>query len=173
MSDITALFGFLLIFALTFPALLFGEWLLFPATVARARVRLEQTPWRCFWLGGVVLALLVIPIVILLALPFGPAKFAGAALIAATLFFSSFGAAGLAAKMGAQLTQHGPFHPAGAFLRGALALELGLFFPVLGWFFAFPLITITNLGAATFALLRWAPRPLPNVVPTPALPSER
>src|SRR6185436_12463818 len=98
MANITAVFGILFILGLAFPGLLTAWWLLFPATVERARLRLDHTPWRCFWLGGVVTAILVIPVGVLLALPFGVAKFLGWALVAIVLTLSALGAAGLAAK---------------------------------------------------------------------------
>src|SRR5712692_4890216 len=103
MADISAVFGILLSLGIVFPGLLTAWRLLFPATVERAQLRLEHTPWRCFWLGGVLVAVLVVPIVVLLALPFGPAKMAGWVLIFASLSFASLGAAGLAGRMAVQM----------------------------------------------------------------------
>lgn len=160
MADVSAIFGILLALGLAFPGLLVTVWLLFPATVERAQRRLELTPWRCFWLGGVVTAGLSLPVTVLLALPSGAAKFAGAAVIAIGLMIASIGAAGLVAKMGAGLTPHSPgLSRAGAFLRGAVALELAAFFPIVGWFIVLPLAVVLALGATAFALLHWAPRP--------------
>ncbi|MEP7356438.1 MAG: hypothetical protein ABI847_04315 [Anaerolineales bacterium] len=160
MADISAVFGILLTLGIAFPGLLTAWWLLFPVSVERARARLEQTPWRCFWLGGVATAFLVVPVVVLLALPLGPAKLAGWALILTTLAVASLGAAGLAARMGQRLESLSPSQtPLGAFVRGAVALELAAAFPVVGWFFFIPLTLVTVLGATIFALLHWAPRP--------------
>ena len=103
MANITAVFGILFTLGVAFPGLLTAWWLLFPATVERARLRLDRTPWRCFWLGGVLTAILSVPIGVLLALPFGPAKFTGWVLVAIALAFSALGAAGLASKMGDRL----------------------------------------------------------------------
>ncbi len=167
MANITAVFGILLILGLAFPGLLTAWWLLFPATVERARLRLDRTPWRCFWLGGVLIAMLVIPVVGLLMLPFGPAKFAGWALVALTLTASALGAAGLAAKMGDKIAARSSNpSPAGAFVRGAIALELAAIFPVIGWFILIPLTIVTSLGATAFALLHWMPK---VQAPSPAL----
>ena len=158
MADIAAVFGILLSVGIVFPGLLSAWRLLFPATVARAQARLEFTPWRCFWLGGVAVALLVVPSVTLLALPFGPAKLAGWALISLTLGVASLGAAGLASKMAGQAQQGSPaLTPLGAFVRAAVALELAAAFPVIGWFVAMPLLAVTALGATLFALLHSAP----------------
>lgn len=158
MADISAIFGSLLIFGIAFPGLLTAWWLLFPATVERAQTRLDQTPWQCFWFGGILTAAAVIPIVILLILPFGPAQFLGWALMVIVLAVSSLGSAGIAAKMGNRLVETSHASPAAAFVRGAIALELAVFFPLLGWLLVFPLTIVTALGATGFALLRWVPK---------------
>jgi hypothetical protein len=158
MADISAIFGSLLILGIAFPGLLTAWWLLFPASVERARMRLEHTPWQCFWFGGLLTAAAVIPIVILLVLPFGPAQFLGWALIVLVLAVSSLGSAGIAAKMGQRLAEKSALSPAAAFLQAAIALELAVFFPLLGWLLVFPLTIVTALGATGFALLRWTPK---------------
>jgi hypothetical protein len=160
MANISAFFGILLLLGIAFPGLLTAWWLLFPATVERARLRIERTPWRCFWLGGVMTAILLIPIVILFALPFGPAKFAGFVAISISLTFASLGAAGIAAKMGERLSSRSSnLSTVGAFVRGAIALELAAVFPVIGWFIFIPLTIVTALGATIFSLLHWVPAP--------------
>ncbi len=166
MADVSAIFGVLLFLGLTFPGYLTGLWLIFPATVERARLRLERTPWQCFWLGGVLTAALVIPIVVLIALPWAPVKFAGFALMFLALAMAGLGAAGLASKMGEHLARKAAgLSPAGAFVRGALALELAAALPVVGWFIVVPLATVLSLGATAFALLKWMPRAAPVTLP--------
>ena len=158
MADISAVFGILLTLGIVFPGLLTAWWLLFPASVDLARARLELTAWQCFWLGGITTAILVVPVVVLLALPIGPTKLAGWALVFTALTVASLGAAGLAALMGQQLRRVSPAQTRlSAFVRGALALELAAAFPVIGWFFIIPLTLVTVLGATVFALLRWSP----------------
>jgi len=159
MADISAIFFILLIVSIAFPSMLTVWWLLFPSIVARAQTRVEKTLARTFWLGLVIVIALTIPIVILLALPFGPAKFLGWILLAASLAVSSIGSAGLAAHLGERMKQTGNnYSPLSAFLRGSIVLELAAFFPVLGWFFLWPLALITAFGATGFALLNWMPR---------------
>ncbi len=158
MADISAIFGSLLIFGIAFPGMLTAWWLLFPATVERAQDCLEQTPWRCFWFGGILLAAAIIPILILLILPFSPAKFTGWLLIGLILGISSLGSAGIAAKMGARLTQQTQANPATAFIGSAIALELAVVFPIVGWLLVFPLTIVLAIGATGFALLRWVPK---------------
>jgi hypothetical protein len=166
MADISAIFGILLSLGIVFPGMLTAWWLLFPATVERARLRLDRTPWKCFFVGGVVTAILAIPIVILFVIPNGVVQFAGWALLFITLAIASLGAAGLAAKMGERLSRRnsGGLTPVGSFVRGAVALELAAAFPVIGWVIVIPLATVTAVGATAFALLRWVPRPAPQPV---------
>ena len=170
MADISAIFFILLIVGLAFPALLMALWLLFPSVVERARLRIDHTLMQSFWMGCLVVVAISIPIVILLALPFGPAKFLGWILLAAALTLSSFGSAGLAAHLAERLSQRSGISGAAGFIRGAVILELAAFFPVLGWFFIWPLMLITAFGATGFALLNWMPREKVNraTEPVPA-----
>jgi hypothetical protein len=160
MADISTVFGILLTLGIVFPGLLTAWRLLFPAAVERAQLRLELTPWRCFWLGGVLVALLIVPIVVLLAVPIGPVKLAGWVLIFISLSLASLGAAGLAGRMSAEIRRASPgLSLLGAYVRAAVVLELAAAFPVIGWFVAIPLLTVTSLGATVFALLHSVPAP--------------
>ena len=163
MADISAIFFILLIISIAFPSMLTAWWLMFPSVVARAQTRVEKTLAGTFWLGLMIVTALAIPIVILLALPFGPAKFLGWILLATSLAFSAIGSAGIAAHLGERMKQTGNnYAPLNAFLRGAVVLELAAFFPVLGWFFLWPLALITAFGATSFALMNWMPRESAN-----------
>jgi hypothetical protein len=157
MADVAAIFGLLLSLGIVFPGFLTAWWLLFPAVVERARVRLEATPWQCFWLGGVTTALLVIPITVLIALPVAPAKLLGWTGIASTLALASLGAAGLVAQMSRRLQSQSALSPAAAFVRSAIALELAAALPFIGWLVVVPLAVVVSLGATVFALVRWLP----------------
>ncbi len=158
MADISAFFFILLIIGVAFPAMLTAWWLLFPSVVSRAQSRVERTPWGTFGMGLILLIVVAIPIVVLLALPFGPAKFAGWLLLAAALAVSSIGSAGIAAHLGARLTRQSNISALSGFVRGSVILELAAFFPVLGWFFIWPLLIIMAFGATGFAFLNWMPR---------------
>ncbi|MBI5713626.1 MAG: hypothetical protein HZC38_09425 [Chloroflexi bacterium] len=159
MADISALFGIFLALGIAFPGMLTAWWLLFPASVERARLRLERTPWKCFFAGGLTTAIIAIPIVILLVLPFGPTKFIAWSIIFIALTFASLGASGIAAKMGERLASRAhDMSAANAFVRGAIALELAAAFPIIGWFIVIPLTIVTAMGATVFALLRWIPK---------------
>jgi hypothetical protein len=158
MADISAIFFILLIIGVAFPAMLTAWWLLFPSVVERACLRVERTPMQSFWMGILIVIVVSIPIVILLALPFGPAKFMGWILLAASLALSTIGSAGISAHLGTRLARQSSFTALGGFVRGSVLLELAAFFPVLGWFFVWPLMLITAFGATGFALLNWLPR---------------
>ena len=158
MADISAIFFILFILGVAFPAMLAAWWLLFPSVVARAQLRVERTLAPSFWMGLVIVIALAIPILILVALPFGPAKFLGWILLAVSLALSSIGSAGVAAHFANRLALLGNVSALGAFVRGAVLLELAAFFPVIGWLFLWPFLLITALGATAFALLNWMPR---------------
>ena len=159
MADISAIFFILLILGIAFPSMLTAWWLLFPNLILRAQTRVEKTLSRAFWLGIVIVIAVAIPIIVLMALPFGPAKFAGWVLLAAFLALSCIGSAGIAAHLGERMRRGGNnYTPLNAFIRGSVILELAAFFPILGWLFLWPLVLITAFGAATFALLNWMPR---------------
>lgn len=161
MADISAVFGILLSLGIVFPGLLTALYLLFPATVERARLRLDRTPWKCFFVGGLLTAFFAIPIVILLAIGNGATQFIAWVLIFLVLTFATLGAAGLASKMGDRLglRSGNSLSPIASFVRGAIALELAAAFPIIGWVIFIPLAIVTGLGASAFALLRWVPRP--------------
>ena len=166
MADISAIFFILLIIGIAFPALLSAWWLLFPSLIARAHTRLEKTPWQAFWMGLILLIAIALPIFILLALPFGPAKIIAWILLGASLALSSIGAAGIAAHLGARLSRHTPISPLSGFIRGAVILELAAFFPVIGWLFVWIPMLILSFGATGFALLNWTPREKPASLET-------
>jgi hypothetical protein len=158
MADISAIFFILLIIGIAFPAMLTALWLLFPALISRAQTRVEKTPMQTFWMGLAVIFAITIPIVILLALPFGPAKFIGWILLGASLAISSIGSAGIAAHLGTRLSKYSTVTPLTGFIRGTVILELAAFFPLIGWLFVWIPMLIIAFGATGFALLNWLPR---------------
>ena len=173
MSDVSAIFGILLTLGISFPGMLTASWLLFPLTIERAQKRLDETPWSCWWLGFALCFILAVPTMILLSLPYGPAKFIGWTLVVIVLSLSCLGAAGLVAMMGKQISRHSSnLLTVGMFVRGAVALELAAVFPLIGWFLVIPLATILSLGATAFAVLRWMPRENKQLAVNTGIPSE-
>jgi len=171
MADISAIFFILLIIGIAFPAMLTAWWLLFPALITRAQTRIEKSLAQSFWLGLVIVIALTVPIVILLALPFGPAKLLGWILLGASLTFSSIGSAGIAAHLGARLAQQSNLSSLNGFIRGSIVLELAAFFPVIGWVFIWLPLLITAFGATGFALLNWLPREKMQIASATTSPS--
>ena len=171
MADISAIFFILLILGVAFPATLTAWWLLFPNLISRAQTRIEKSLASSFWLGLIIVIVLTIPIFILLALPFGPAKLIGWILLGASLALSSIGSAGIAAHLGARLTEQGHISLLSGFFRGAVILELAAFFPIIGWIFVWIPLLITACGATAFALLNWMPREKTQISSATASPS--
>ena len=157
MADVYAIFGTLLALGISFPGMLTAWHLIFPTKVERAREKLQRTPWGAFWMGIGVTILAAFPITILLALPLGPAKLLGVLLILISLAVTNLGAAGLAAGMASRLSGHSSDEETttAEFVKAAIALELAAAFPFIGWFLVLPIVIITSLGAASFALLGW------------------
>ncbi len=160
MADVFALFGTLLAIGIALPGLLLTWRLLLPTVVDRAQRRLTHTPWTCFFVGGGVLLIYLLPVIILLNLPWAGFKAMGFGASFLLMALTSIGSAGLAGLMGERLRQLGfEASTAGATVHGAVAMELAAAFPLIGWFIFIPLTFILALGAALFALLRWNPRP--------------
>jgi len=161
MADVYAVFGTLLALGIAFPGLLTGSWLLFPDIVGRARVRAAGTPWRSFFLGVAAVLLTTIPVMILNAMPIGVAKLAAVLIVFGAFGVATLGAAAVAAEMGDRLRAQGPssLSSSGAFVRGAVALELAAVFPIVGWFLVIPGVLLLGFGAGLFGLVRWLPRP--------------
>jgi hypothetical protein len=167
MGDVFAIFGGLLAIGIALPGLLLAWSLILPATVERARGRLEGAPWRCFWIGLAGLLVSGLPLVVLFNVPAGPLQLIGWIGLFALLALASIGAAGLAALMGQRLRSVGLHASApGALLRGAIALELAAVFPLIGWFVVIPIATICVLGAALLAMIRRGPRAAADLQPT-------
>ena len=172
MADISAIFFILLIISVAFPAMLAAWWLLFPNLITRAQTRVEKTLARTFWLGLIIVIAVSIPIIVLMAMPFGPAKLIGWVLLATSLALSSIGSAGIAAHLGERMKYSGNnYAPLSAFVRGAIILELAAFFPVIGWLFFWPIGLITAIGATGFAILNWMPREKTQITSATTSPS--
>jgi hypothetical protein len=164
MSDVYAVFGTLLAMGIVYPGMLTTAWLIFPKLVEGASRRIEHTPWKSLGMGvaaGIPIGLVV---AIFLASPFGPVRFLGGSLLIITLGFASLGAAGLTTVMGARIRARSAdgMSMAAGYLRGAVALELAAAFPIIGWFFVIPVVTVSSLGAALFAAVGWVPAEQPQ-----------
>jgi hypothetical protein len=169
MADVFAVFGTLLAVGMALPGLLLTWRLLLPSIVGRAQQRLEQTPWRCFFVGSGFLFVYLVPTLVLSSLPWAGFKALGFIASFLLLTMASIGAAGLASLMGERLEQLGlGVSGSGATVRGAIALTLAVAFPLVGWFIFLPLMFMLVLGGAFFALLGWTPRRVASTTPAPS-----
>lgn len=159
LGDVTTIFMTLTAMGIAFPGLVLACALLLPGTVERGSARARQTPGRTFALGLLWLVPNALVIAALMALP-SVSQFLGFALLFANAALAVVGAAGIALLMGERLRQSGITATSpGALVRGAVALELAVVFPIIGWFIVFPLVLVLSLGAALWALVRRGPRP--------------
>ncbi len=176
-GDVTTVYLTLMALGIVFPGLLLALSLLLPDTVARAQERAARTPGKSFVFGAFVLLITGVPIVFLFSHP-GPLQMLGYIGTFLLIAVTYIGAAGISALMGERLRGAGiQASSPGALLRGAVALEFAMIFPIIGWFIILPIIAILSLGVAAFALLHWTPsesRGVTHVVPisTTAIPAK-
>ncbi len=142
------------------PALLLALNLLMPQITGRIETRLERTPGKSFFLGVPVTAAFLLWIAITANVPIGVVR--GTAFVATFvgMGLGTLGAAGMSRLLAKRITVlANPSSQAMNWLRGAVMYELACLFPIVGWFLFAPIVGITVLGAAVFALLGWLPRP--------------
>jgi len=155
MADMYAIFGLLILFGLSYPALLTVWWLLFPDKVERARIKITEKPKKSFGLGLLYSLAAAIPAVILFTLPSQFTQVLGWIWLVIVLASASLGAAGIVAELALRINwkNDGSYLSLGAFLRGAAFWELASLFPIIGWLLIIPLGTITALGSAVPAII--------------------
>lgn len=129
-------------------ATLIGMAMLFGRRASRSEDLIEQTPWKCFWIGLVVAAPVIFLGVVLLALPNGVAKLAGWALLSYLLALSAVGGGGMAlilanriGKMDSNLSRFT------SLARASGLLVLISLVPLFGWFAYTPVMILISLGA--------------------------
>ncbi len=161
MADMYAIFGSLILFGLSYPALLTGWWLLFPERVENARIRISDKPQKSFWIGLITAVIAAVPGLILFNLPSQFTQVLGWIWFVLVLATASLGAAGLAAELGLRLNwkNDGQFQSLGAFIRGTALIELASVFPVIGWLLVIPFGTIISLGGAVQVIRKGKPGP--------------
>lgn len=153
MGVVFAVFWLLLALGIALPGLLLAWWLLLPRTAERAEQMLRVRPWRCFGSGLLALALIVPLLIGLMSAPSGVLKLLGWTTLFGLLTVISLGAAGMTGLMAERLSSvGGAASRAGALLRSAVALELAVIVPLVGWFVALPLLGCCALGAALHSL---------------------
>src|SRR5262245_32734575 len=131
-GDALTVFAILGALGFVFPGLLLGWSLIMPGAVGRAHERISRTPWKSLLLGIFALIIAGLPDALLLR-EAGPLQFFGFVGLFILLALASIGAAGLAGMMGERLRGHGvQVTVPGALVRGAIALEFAVIFPLIG-----------------------------------------
>ncbi|MFQ5420063.1 MAG: hypothetical protein ACE5FD_19840 [Anaerolineae bacterium] len=160
MADVYTVTFIIIGILLSVPALLVALNLLLPNVTRRAQTRLEKTPGRSFFLGVPVTAAFALFVAIASATNFGPIQAIGFVAALVGMGLGSIGGAGLARLLGERLTPLA--HPNSELtnlVRGAVVYELAALVPLVGWFLFIPIAGMMAMGAATFALFKWLPRP--------------
>jgi hypothetical protein len=156
MADMYAIFGSLILIGLSYPALLTGWWLLFPERVEKTRLTISETPKKSFWIGLLSALIAAIPAMILFNLPSQFTQVLAWIWVVIVLAAASLGAAGLAAEIGLRMNwkNDGQFQSLGAFIRGAVLIELASVFPVIGWLLIIPFGTLISLGGTVRNIIK-------------------
>lgn len=168
MADVYTVTFSLIGILLSLPALFVALNLLMPNVTERVQTRLEHTPGRSFVLGVPMTAAFALFIAVASQVPgVGQAL----AIIAAVLFMGlgTVGGAGLTRLLGDRIRPLArPNSRLTNLVRGAVIYELAALTPIVGWFLFVPFAGITAVGAASFALIRWLPKPASPPVNQPA-----
>lgn len=136
--------------------------MLLPKVSERAYKRLDQTPVACFALGAALGLPWVGLVTLLVAAPPGWVKAIGGIIAVIGLGVRMVGAAGMSRLFGSRFAGQSEL---GRIVKGALALNLASFAPLVGWFLVTPLVGLQMIGASVFAILGWMPKDEQSVKP--------
>jgi hypothetical protein len=152
MADVLSVTLIILGLLVTLPALWLFLRALFPASVERARGRLEGSPGTCFLAGLLPWLVLFAGGVALLSKGPPPLKFVGFVLVSAGFVVEGVGLAALSSILGARLPSAADAgRPWRGLVRGAVCMELAFLLPFVGWFALMPLVSVSAVGAALLA----------------------
>ncbi len=159
MADVYTVLFILIGILISLPGLLVALNLLLPRVTRRAQRRLQTTPGRSFALGLIVTAVFSL-FILVFSSGGGPGQFLAISTVVLGMGLGTIGAAGMVRLLSEKLAPISqPYSELMNLVRGAAVYELACLFPIVGWFLFAPLMGITVLGAASFALLNWLPRP--------------
>lgn len=150
---VQAMVAIILTMVATWTGLLVSIAFLLPRNAARSEQLISSEPWKCFFSGLGMAAILVIGLALASAgLPivklfgFGLMMFVGAIV--------ALGSAGVAQTIGKRGEPDGAAPTFGMLIRGSLVYSLALGFPVVGWFVFAPLALTMAAGAGIMSLAR-------------------
>ncbi len=129
--------------------ILLGHWTvalgMFPRSVTTFAATYERRPVRAALVGLFTFGPLLVLFVRNASIHYGPLRFLVVAVAVLALLGALFGTAGLALRIGRNLSQSAePWQQA---LRGGVMLSLVFITPILGWFLVLPLGLASGFGA--------------------------
>jgi hypothetical protein len=127
---------------------------LVPQLTERARIRFARRPWAPALIGLAVSLPWVFSSIVLMNLPLGPVKLAGATLGSLWILLSLIGGAAIAQHvgqggLGSESWIRG--------MRGGLFITLTWVLPLVGWLIMLPLTLATGIGCLLLGLLPMRP----------------
>lgn len=160
LGDVLAIIGLLVGGALTAWALILAFTLLLPGRINVAEARLTGHPWRSFFLGLFLLAVLGTASVVMLGMALPLAKLMGTMLLLVILSIGMLGFAGLALRTSRKIQMlDSSVSPYRNLTRASAILVISCFFPFLGWFLIAPILFSIGIGAGFQSLLGTAAAP--------------
>lgn len=156
-ADVYTVFFLVLGILIAFPGMMSIIIFGLPKLASRSQVRIEQTPIASFLVGLPVAGIGGTMAAGLMGSG-GPLAAMGVVLAVILILFSLAGAAGMVLLIGRRMFGEARTIPLKPVLMGALAYELAILFPIIGWVFFLPLLFVLTTGAGLFSLVRWMPR---------------
>ena len=148
---VQAMVAILLTMIGTWTGLLVSVAFLLPGSAAKSEQLLSNEPWKCFWGGLCVAALMILGLIAAGAGPV-PVKLFGMAILMFVGTVAAIGSAGIAQTIGKRGEPDGTAATFGMLVRGSLVYSLALGFPFVGWFVFTPIALVVAAGAGVRAL---------------------
>lgn len=159
MADVYTVTFIIIGILISVPALLVALNLLMPKVTRRAYTRLEQTPVKSFFLGLPVTAFIILYSLTMFQANIGVLQTSAFIMAFLGMGIGAIGGAGTARLLGLRLTPYvNPSSKLTNLVRGAIVYELACLVPFVGWFLFIPIVGITAIGSAVFALIGWQPK---------------
>ena len=149
---VQAIVAIMLTMIATWTGLLVSVAFLLPRAAARSEQLIAAAPWKCFFRGLLVAAVLAIGLIIVSV---GPPliKIFGMGVLMLVGALIAVGSAGVAQTIGKRGEPDGSEPTFGMLVRGSLVYSLALGFPFVGWFVFSPIALVTAAGAGVMALM--------------------
>lgn len=164
-GDVFSIVAALVGICVTAWALIMGSALLFQNQAVSARDAYRRAPWKGFFLGLGISAVLGFASAVMVQMPVPGVKLLGTLIYLSLMAVAALGASGIALLISDRIATLDPsVSRYGALIRAASILVMAGVFPLLGWFLVGPVLIIASLGYGTLAIAAQA-RALANVPP--------